>query len=195
MSENQLKALKFWRVSIQYLHLSQSCSEECAKANNEFVVVTDEEISLDEYQEKTKWSDFNLAIPVLFNFYHGLETLLKGFLTIGGLEWPKEHKLSAFFISFKEHYPDSGLIGHLNKYLSINDSPELLKGFFDEGARSIDMYYQALKYPESTKGQEYDHLSILFKGAGGSEFYSTLSADIGNIRCAAVSEGKALLGI
>ena len=74
------KALGFWRVGIQYLHLVQAVSNETHRQGNAHLVMSDETITTGKYMEETKWSDHNLVIPLLFNFYHGLETILKGFL-------------------------------------------------------------------------------------------------------------------
>lgn len=40
---------------------------------------TDEQ-SRQNYYQKTKWNDFNIGVPILFNFYHGLELCMKGLL-------------------------------------------------------------------------------------------------------------------
>jgi len=190
MNDEQLKALRFWRVAIQYLHLAQSCAVECSNSENRMVVVSDEEIDMELFNLKTKWSDFNIAIPVLFNFYHGIEVLLKGFLAVGGFEMPKNHKLSTLFSVFIEKYPTSGLITILEKYLNIDTAPILLKGFFSDEDKPIDLYYQSLKYPESVKGDSFEHLKLLYKGANGAAFYKELASDIETIRKIAVSEGR-----
>jgi hypothetical protein len=74
------EALGYWTVGIQYLHLVETVANETIQQGNQFVVVSDDEISLERYASETKWSDHSLVVPLLFDFYHGIEVLLKGFL-------------------------------------------------------------------------------------------------------------------
>jgi len=43
----------------------------------------------EEFEEHTKWADSNIAEPVLFNFYHGLELSLKSLILVKGNEIEK----------------------------------------------------------------------------------------------------------
>ena len=72
-------ARHFLTLSETYFFLVRNVLEENVKQGNLHLVTLDKEISEEEYDEMTKWSDFNI-FPILFNFYHGLELLMKGFL-------------------------------------------------------------------------------------------------------------------
>ena len=74
-------ARHFLTLSETYFFLVRNVLEENVKQGNLHLVTLDKEISEEEYDEMTKWSDFNI-FPILFNFYHGLELLMKGFLIL-----------------------------------------------------------------------------------------------------------------
>lgn len=65
------EAISFFTVSSQYLHTSKLLLEKMYEYENMHIIVTDDE-SWEYYEEKTKYSDFNIILPVLFNLYHGL---------------------------------------------------------------------------------------------------------------------------
>ncbi|MGD8307721.1 MAG: hypothetical protein PVF17_13770, partial [Ignavibacteria bacterium] len=74
------RSLSFWTMSFYYLNLTLTIFEKTIENNNIWVVVDDSPITEHNYREKTKFSDFNIMIPSLLSFYHGIELLLKGFV-------------------------------------------------------------------------------------------------------------------
>jgi len=184
------KALGFWKVGIQYLHLVQAVSSETLRQGNAHMVISDLPITADQYMEKTKWSDHNLIIPLLFNFYHGLETILKGFLCANSEQSRPSHKLSQLLTSFKAEFQDSSLIPYFEKYIERDNLPNILSEFCIKSNISIDDYYQALKYSEGTAGNQFQHYPLKYQGQKGFQFFAELQADIGNIRRGTVSFGR-----
>ena len=89
----------FWTTAIQYLHLVEIVTAEIVKQGNVWGVEAPYNISEEEFREMTKWSDFRIAVPLLFNFYHGVELLLKGFL-IAKNEFQSIHQISILFDKF-----------------------------------------------------------------------------------------------
>ncbi|GAU09754.1 hypothetical protein [Desulfoplanes formicivorans] len=77
-------ATEFWETGIQYINLTQSVSRKIVEKNNANFMISDEEFIGDDFFEATRWSDYRLSIPLIFNLYHGLELLLKGFLYASG---------------------------------------------------------------------------------------------------------------
>jgi len=73
-----------------------------------------------ELDRQTKWSDARLVEPLLFNFYHGLELLLKGFALWKSGSNPKlDHLLTVLLDSFMKEYPrEVDLISAFQKYLA-----------------------------------------------------------------------------
>jgi hypothetical protein len=124
-----IKASSFWTVGIQYLHLVQSVSNETHRQGNAHIITSDTEITATAYAEATKWSDHNLVIPLLFNFYHGLEALLKGFLHAKGVPVINSHKFSDLLSSFKSNYPCNPLTALFEKYIIQNLLPIILADF------------------------------------------------------------------
>jgi hypothetical protein len=190
MGNGYLKALAFWTIGIQYLHLVQAVSNEICQSENIHILISDEPISIEQYDEKTKWSDHALILPLLFNFYHGLEVLLKGFLSTRGLPLEKSHKLSELLKKFKDEYPTSNLIPFFEKYIEQAYLPSILSDFCNSSNITIDEYYQALKYGEATSGRQYQHLPLKYKDKEGVSFFSDLKNDIELIRKESVNLEK-----
>lgn len=187
------EALDYWRTGIQYLHLAECVARETAKQGNTFLVFSDEPISLEQLEQETKWGDHKLVLPLLFCFYHGLELLLKGFLAARGQPFSSNHQLSNLLRSFDSCFPkrDFGLIAR--RYIAQNQLPPLLKSFCRTSGITIDDYYQALKYPESSKrGKVYRHAHLMYQGKSGLSLFEALIADIPQARKDAVELGRSI---
>ena len=188
---NHQLALRYWNISIQYLHLAQHVSDEIVKHGNAWVVVGEPSPPDIDYFERTKWSDHMVAMPLLFNFYHGIELMLKGFATLTAppSSMPT-HKLSALASDFNAQYSNQAIANFLSKYLEINHVPGPLRRFLVESKISVDQYYQALKYPESNSGSAYMHHNLYYQSDWGVPFYEELRDDIFAARRAFVVLGR-----
>lgn len=141
MSNNRCdEALGYWKIGIQYLHLVEVVIGESIKQGNPFAITSDAPISLEQYAQETKWSDHSLVIPLLFDFYHGLEVLLKGFLVAKGQSTKKNHKLSELLADFDSEFPGRNFGAIARKYIAQDQLPELLKAFCNESKITIDEY-------------------------------------------------------
>ena len=183
------KALGFWTVGGQYLHLAKTVANETVDQGNAHAVITDHKISLNEYDEKTKWSDHNLVIPILFNFYHGLEVTMKGFICVRDPAIEPSHKLSKLLEAFKAEYGITELSELVSKYVVTERLPDLLANFLSTSDISIDDYYQSLKYAESVKGQKFAHHPLKYQGSAGVQFFIDLRDDITKVIPLAVALG------
>lgn len=109
------------------------------------------------YEEKTRWNDFNIGVPVLFNYYHGLELLMKGLLQeVNVIPKKKNHKLTDYFNQIVENESkfSSLIIESLGKFLQP-DNP--FEKFFTDNKGSIDDFYILLRYPAPIKeNSHYD---------------------------------------
>ena len=186
------EALGYWTIGIQYLHIVESVARETIQQNNKWTVVADEDISWEKYDSQTKWSDHNLIIPLLFDFYHGVEVLLKGFLIAKAELKNRNHKLSSLLEGFDKLFPNHNLSTLLSRYIVQAELPEPLASFCSQSSISIDEYYQALKYPESTNGKIYRHSPLKYKSDAGAPFFSNLINDIIQIRLDTVSLGRTI---
>ncbi|MEX2410014.1 MAG: hypothetical protein WD607_01360 [Candidatus Paceibacterota bacterium] len=185
--KNQKRVKNFWDIGIQYLHITEIVSNETYLQGNQNHFVSDAPITKEGLSEETKWSDFNLVIPLLFNFYHGMEVILKGFINLKKGSKTVGHNLSDLLINFKKYYPNSSLIPLFEKYIILKKLPDLLAEFCKVSSITIDDFYQALKYPESNQGAEFYHYPLEYKGNKGINFFIELRNDIYQIRKKSVS--------
>jgi hypothetical protein len=146
-------------LAYQFFNLTREAINEMVKQGNYTMNISDpqpdEEQSWKTYEEQTRWNDFNIGVPILFNFYHGLELFMKGLLQeLGNEEKMTSHKLTDLESRLKNKtlgIPES-MLDILNLHLS-NRSP--FHEFFVTNNLGIDNFYELLKYPESKKGQEF----------------------------------------
>ena len=172
----------YFRLSLQYLHLVEAVIDESIKQGNQQVVISDSSISESDFYEKTKWSDFNIAEPTLFNLYHGIELLLKGYLKSCNTNVTSQgHKIDNLFSSFQNNFSDKKSIAEaLKKYIGSNSElVEPLKSFFYENNITVSQYYDALRYPTDKKEIiTYSHYTLKGKGEKVIPFFKELRADI-----------------
>ena len=138
--EEYIKALSFFTVSFQFFSLVQNVLKETINQGNEWIVISEKEISFDGYANKTSWSDHQVIIPILFNFYHGLELFLKGLLQFDPeFELKAQHSiegLSARFI--KDNKKEKELCDFLKKYTHLGQLPTILREFLSNNNLTIN---------------------------------------------------------
>ena len=178
------RALGFWVLGLQYLHLAECSADEIVKRGNIHFMVFDG-IDLEEqdavFDEAVKWADHSLGIPVIFNFYHGLELCLKGLLAMNG-KVPGNHKLSQLSSECSLLHGGASFQGILERYIDTSKAHGLLKVFFDSNSIEIDEWFQALKYPEMKSGKTLIDRSLRYQGEEGAKFFDTLKRDISEFR-------------
>ncbi|MCC5941737.1 MAG: hypothetical protein JJU37_09360 [Balneolaceae bacterium] len=190
-----MKELSYWQIGIQYLHLAQHVSGMIVESGNKLVVFSDEEITEEFYEEETRWADHNLAIPLFFNFYHGLEVILKGFLLAKRVKVNHSHKLSALLKLFEENYGNNELSNIISNYVDQDKLKEPLHSFFKKSSVTTNQFYQALKYPESKKGNIYLFEELTEKGTEGVSFFKQLVKDTSKIRRETVKLGYLMIEV
>jgi HEPN domain-containing protein len=155
----------FIGLGYNFLQLTINSIEEMEKQGNKSLLFFPGNISDDEmksqYDEKTKWNDNNISIPVLFNFYHGVELVIKGLIVKCGGQLTTMHKLSDLLKELKksQNPPSEDLINHFEEILKFN-----LNNFFDSNNKSVDTFYESFKYPQYKNGG-----SVIFKDVRGLE--------------------------
>ena len=131
------------------------------------IIVTDDE-SWEYYEEKTKYSDFNIILPVLFNLYHGLELLMKGLIRLYGEVTDNNHNfdylLRRLMCLDKEQ---DNLIDVLKKYIKTPIQIRFLEKYRrSQKISSINSLYQSFRYPvESTGKKAYNYFVIKYQEA------------------------------
>jgi len=149
-------SLHFLKLSHNYLSLVRNALEEAIKQGNVFVVIKNHKISEKELIEETRWSDFNVMVPILYNFYHGLELLVKGFLIlVKDYNFKKTHNIRKLLNDFCTNYKKNiEIIKLLNKYADINLMPKILSKFLKENKINVSGFYIFLRYPFGKRNEK-----------------------------------------
>jgi len=170
------------------LHLSRLVAEQVIEHRNQTTSFVwnppSPEYEIQEFFDKTKWSDARLIEPLLFDFYHGLELTLKGFLFLKpGYEPKPEHKLMELFKNFTKVYStEIELQNIFKKYIEQSNMPDILQQFINENKIHINHMYESLRYPYNKNLKlSFEHLMLQFKGSEGVPFYKDLVKDIETI--------------
>lgn len=182
-------ALSFWKASFQFLALVENVSRETASQGNQWIMIKDDPIGTEEYAEGTKWSDHTIIIPLLFNLYHGIELLSKGFLLVVPKVTVKPtHTVQSLCREFAQVYStETQLIAFFRKYTEDESLPLILKQFQEDNALSFENLYQALRYPSNRDFKDMrDYVSLKYRGEDGRKFFQELHEDIKAVRIAAV---------
>ncbi len=192
-NEKYEQALSFWTMSFNYLQLVEAVVNETIKQGNIYTVISDKPIDCEEYESHVKWSDFNIVVPVIYNFYHGLELVLKGFILLQRTENLKlDHDIEKLFKEFTQLYSDeTPIICILKKYISNCPTIEPLKRFFSQNGISSNRFYEALRYPcDKNINNSFEHIFLKYNGKEGINFFETLKNDISNLQKLFVTLGR-----
>lgn len=162
----------FIGLAYQFWNLTRESIIEMEKLNNRTMIVSDfnpnqiDEESWVKYEYDTRWNDFNVGVPILFNFYHGLELFMKGLSQeIGKLkETEMNHGLKEIFQSIVENSDSfTQEIIELLEYFIKLENP--FQQFFEDNKGSIDDFYIFLRYPSAKKSET----NYTFKEIRGNE--------------------------
>lgn len=137
-------------LSHRYFNLVSNCLNELILSGNKTNIISRLEDNID-FDEATKWSDIRIIEPILFNFYHGIELMLKGILKLYGIEFGKNHNIETLYKNVHDLLIDNKktkpILEILGKYTSRDNSDNLFNGFFKLNDISPKEYYIALRYP------------------------------------------------
>jgi hypothetical protein len=180
--ENENVSLHFLTLANKYLILVQNILNESVKSENVWMITDG------EYDEKTKWSDFNIFIPTLFNFYHGIEILMKGILLIENPQVKLNHNLEKLFKDIQKLFETNHeFVLILEKYINKDKLESNLKYFFNENKISPRKFYDALKYPfNKNLTKNYDYFSLKYREGELLPLFKEMTSDIAKINSLAV---------
>jgi hypothetical protein len=158
---------KYISHSYNFWTLTRNSIEEMERQGNKNYVVSEyservtEKESWQNFELQTKWNDQNIGIPILFNFYHGLELYMKGLLEMKKISFEKKrHNLKLLFelIKTNENLYSIELISLLEKHI---DNPEEYNNFFKDNKIEVNNFYECFRYPENNnKTIEYFYGNI-----------------------------------
>lgn len=166
-------------LSTEYLHLVRNVLKESIKNGNLWLYFGDE-LADGDYEEKTKWSDFHVSVPILFNFYHGLELLLKGFLLLKESYVLKaSHKIEKLFKDFQKNYGERAkLVSVLDKYFTMKSMPKFLAECLRDNNVRVENLYEFFRYPLDKEFQNQRNYSrVRYKEKEGLSFFKDLVED------------------
>ena len=167
-----MKRHNFIGLAYQFWNLTREAITEMDKLDNRNFIASDYDPSISEeesrknYEFKTRWNDFNVGVPILFNFYHGLELYMKGLLQeIGELKNVNlNHGLKDLLYRIIENEDSlTNEIVELLKFYLGSDNP--FHQFFLDNNGDVDKFYLFLRYPTPKSGER----SYLFKEIRGNE--------------------------
>ncbi len=146
---------KYLSLSYNFWTLTRNAIEEMDKQDNRTLIVSkklDGETEMqawEKYELQTKWNDQNIGVPILFNFYHGLELFMKGLLELKELSLGKTtHDLKYIFEKIKQNkilYSEE-LISLLKKHIC---KPHEYNNFFRDNNIDVTKFYECFRYPEN----------------------------------------------
>lgn len=188
MEDKRIIALQHFDLATNFFHVVEIVLTETITVGNlqNYVGPPIEDIQK-VYKQMTNWSDFRVIIPILFNFFHGLELNLKGINYLTEIPCSKKinHRLSDLFEKFKEnHSNQTTLINIFNYYIFPNASCEILKTFYETN-EIIDssQFYEIFRYPYTKEIiKSFDYKDIRNLGEKGISFYQKIIDDIDKIR-------------
>jgi hypothetical protein len=180
-------ARSFLTVSCQYLMLVKNVARGIVSHLNPLGLTklgSEGPITEDELVEAIRWSDQTLVIPLLFNLYHGIELLVKGFLLITpGVEVKPLHGIQRLCRQFSAAYPNEiELNAFLQKYTEESQLPSLLREFLRDNALTLGDLYEVLRYPSDKDFVDLKrYVRLKYKGQRGVPFFQELHEGIESI--------------
>ena len=186
-------ALRHFELSENFLDMVRIIFTESIKQGNRtYSIQSANQPKLEkeiEHRNQTKWSDEKILIPVLFNFFHGLELLLKGFKYIENPpikgEQNIKHDIKSLMSTFEKEYPANNKLIEIFKYYIIPETHcAILSNFYKTNNISdSNQFIHFFKYP--TNGnftQKFDFKDLRKTKDTGIEFFEKVIADIEIIR-------------
>lgn len=189
----ETKSLKFYRLGHQFLNSSKVLLEKLVENEDRQVVISNFEITEEYYNEQTKYSDFNIIIPILFNYYHGLELIIKAALEqIGKLEKDR-HNIENLIKKLKEEYKEDE--SFINYVVEKIDKPIQIVTKFQTDNNQINGFsvYEALRYPDNkSENKLINYESLLHNGDTIVDDCRGIIQNIENIKIATVRKYREL---
>ncbi len=145
---NTMKRHNFVGLAYQFWNLTRESITEMEKLDNRKSIFSDydsnvsEEESWKNYEFKTRWNDFNVGVPILFNFYHELELYMKGLLQeIGELKSSNlNHGLKDLLNEIVDN--QDSLTNEIVELLEFHLGPKNpFQQFFVDNGGDVDKFY------------------------------------------------------
>jgi len=188
MTDKKSIANKHFTLSDNFLQLVENVLVENVKNQNIHMYMGPPRDDIREhYRQITKWSDFRILVPTLFNFFHGIELLLKAanYKANTPTENPN-HKLAKLFADFKSNYPSASTLTRIfQKYIHPSDADtNILKAFYSaNNVSDSSQFYEIFKYPFFKDFKtSFNYAGLRNLDNDGILFFTQITMDIQTIR-------------
>jgi hypothetical protein len=176
----------------KYLRTARELSQMLIRSDNKSSLVTNSPISIREFDRRTRRSDTNLGVPLLFTFYHGVELCLKGHSSGQGVPAKPTHTLTKLLNGLKENQNNREMKAEILKWLPPGKATPIGR-FLTTNKITIDDWYQALKYTRLSSGKDIDHFDLKYGGLRTIDFWKSLNAScskliVASATCANLSQ-------
>ena len=184
MEDTDTIAKRHFMLAESFLQLVENILIETVEIGNVDIYIGPPKMDIQEhFRQMTKWSDFRILVPTLFNLFHGLELLMKAANYKLAIPSQKpNHKLATIFCDFKLNYPNSPkLTKILDKYVyPIQANTSLLKVFYlANGIPDSSQFYEIFRYPFQKDFQkDFDYKDLRSSGKEGMIFFKQIIEDI-----------------
>ena len=186
MDDKKIIAIRHFDLSDNFFDLVEAILSETIRQGNNMIYFSRPNSDLpetqSEYKERTKWSDNRVIIPVLFNFFHGIELYLKASKYLLNLPAGKiNHKLSDLYNDFKTNYPNKAtLLGIFDYYIYPNANLKILYDFYTTNKLSDSSeFYETFKYPYNLKFTTgFDYKDLRNNGQQSLKIFEQIIIDI-----------------
>jgi hypothetical protein len=188
MEDNKNIATRHFMMAENFLQLVENVICEAVKSGNGDIYIGPPRNDIgDHYKSMTKWSDFRILVPVLFNFFHAIELLLKAANYKIGDPLPKpNHKLSELYLAFQKNYPNSiELMNIFEKYIypgKTNNS--VLAAFYNSNnITNSDKFYEIFRYPfKKNFKEDFNYKSLGHLNSEGLNLFRQIIIDIETLK-------------
>jgi len=187
-SDNQNIYQSYFSFSLNFFQLVENVLlEMIANKNIDFYFGKPREDIVEHYRQITKWSDFRVFVPILFNFFHGIELLLKGSnYKIGLPAKNPNHNLADNYKQFIENYPNAIIITAIfKKYIfPTTKTCKILRDFFDQNnIPNSSKLFEIFRYPTDKNFQiSFNYKDLRNRGELGLDFFNQIIKDIETLR-------------
>lgn len=175
------ESLAYLTLASHFLRLAEEACKQLAQSKNTSMVVSNKKITSNQIAWKTRWSDHAVGIAILFNFYHGIELVLKGCLTVCS-DPPNTHALSKLLKDLEKSGLCPSVASIVATYVCQIDQASPLGLFLIANKIAIDSWFESLKYPKSKHGKPFIHTKLKYGGANTVEFWRTIGQGAAALR-------------
>lgn len=173
--------LAFLTIWGNYLHTVKNIFLETEKTGNARLItrINQPQILDKEYEEETKWSDFNVFLPTIFLFYHWIELMFKWLLKLQKKTFKSDHKISKLYREINCNEYNKEFVDVTKKYIIETENLPIVWNFLKENKQSIDKFYEVFRYP-STKDEKfiYNFLNLKYTEERGLRLTRQIIKDI-----------------